>query len=1404
MAGKVILENGLGQDSIKSSVFFDSGLTPGGVFKNVPQYITYTPTEAEQEKVTYTLKKIKDSLKNQLTEEYTSEFDDVTIEKFLYELTTLLVDYRDMRNYIFFGSANTEIAYNIKNIIENYPYKTLIADTSLNISLIEVFNDTIKNETSFLFTDGAIKDIGNFQVNDDLKDIDWTNYRVLDNNGIEYQVKKVIAPYDGSGVFSISNIINGSTSIRVTTTANHGYLVGQVIDIQEVLGTVIIGTDIEINDKVFVTTNVTSNTFEILEAVTLKPLTLNFTYTSGGIVRKSPTINNGRPYSYKIVVEGIYTPDQFINYTDSLDVSYTGFVLSPSKTILSDYEFNLGPIANMLLAPSPINPTPWPRRIVTNNIQNTINDTNPELTDIDFVQWLQDENLLYVKDGSSTDEDIAFANTFMEYRLIKAAGLDETYSNQLVRRAIPADVLSEINDTEDSYFQRFILIAGWLFDQMYVYIKFLKYVHHLNYTEFNQLSPEYYKLYAEHYGFDLFTDDSIDFSKLVIQTEPGLAYLLNGGVDVNNKYYRFTLKQIQEERQKRLLLSLFYLYKTKGTHGTIQKIVSLLGAPEGLLVFNEFAYHLTTSDAFDTFTKAKSGVKVINNEKISVPTYHFEIDPDYLINKTNITAAVNQPYVYKMRLHNESQINLREVSIKTDPNEAIDKQILNFFGKQKYSYVKFNNGEFANTQNESADYFALPLSFPDKYFGNTVTYMIPRGGYVKGVAQNLEETNVHLCSMYLIDSAKYKASATVTNVVLSNGNTTATITTLLNHPYGVVDSIVVTGINGIGNINGIEFPVFDAPNKKTIVIHGVFSGTYSNGGIMTVPNPLPLTKGFRYGYPMPENFSNYSVQPYLSIDNNPTTDFNLLQTKFPSVLTYTDQAPYVIVRLEGNDLVIRLRMDSENNGTNYCERVTICENVFTDDGLNHTLRLIYRAKYVEVYQDYKLIGLCSWKDPITNSLAIMYTAFDIPKKDIKNCTDTVIDVKNFCAPETNTGNDRIRWWDMFIGLPVNIDIYFNKVEVFENNAIDSFNVKDQIFNNNNYNSDTYSFEFGNTTADNTNKTSTDCTFNKALPNVSLSDYNYLLTIKTNTKNITVVKNLTLSSKSVKSNGTKFYDSIQQNFFTSQDVFQDFAWQKNLHETDTYKNFSGKLLDVYKLYSTQILTYNSLLSFLDLIENKFRGTIQQFLPVVVNIFEFGRNIKNSSFNVDKFQYIRAFSECPVSNGTTTSYITSKIFDKNQSNITSGLAIENNVTFSIELPASAGYILTATTVPWDPNKQNVLAAMAGVINAAATYPNVSASIVGDNFRIELDYKWIQDNYACDGNGVIFHFSDGTHNRSITFKGGALQTQFTCATLIKSIPKNVVLNPVYLYYDLEHQTDIVVYDDIEGISDDLIFIN
>src|ERR1035437_1363819 len=606
--------NQLGRDVSHGGVFGNSNLTPGGTFSNIPQYFEYGSTTKSTAKLLLTLQKVKDSIAEQLKQEQGVTFsavkDNSLIESFLYEFTSLLIDYRDLRNLVFFGSAYTELAYNIKYLVDNYPYKFLISgETATLDQYITYTNDISKEQTTITFKQSAIKDgIDEFNFFDNNLDFKWRDYDLVDNSNRRYPIFNIITPSAAAnGIYTIGNISqvtvtnpdttkyayilpNPNTNklklwidydtLQITTTASHNYSVGQGINIFEnILST---GT---LNDNYIVSEIISPTVFNIVnkysgqkmaesdlrlvtEAVQLP---VGATVNSGGKIRKVPLSLNAEPYEIKIIVSGNITVDQFLTYKDDFNVDNSGFMLSKKQTIISEFEYNLTPIQKMLLSPIEINPTPWPRNNVTQNIQTLLSDTQYSFKDEAFVGWLQSPDNLYIQKPLE-ENDLAYGSTFSEYNLVRALALDETATNQLLRRCIPQDVISEINDTINAYFQRFILIAGWFFDQIKVYIDFIKYVHHLNYSDFNQLSPEYYKYYADYYGFELFSDDSIDFSELVIKTEPGY-YFIQNTVDTTSKYYRFTLKQLEYEKQKRLLLSLFYLYKTKGTPGALKKLV---------------------------------------------------------------------------------------------------------------------------------------------------------------------------------------------------------------------------------------------------------------------------------------------------------------------------------------------------------------------------------------------------------------------------------------------------------------------------------------------------------------------------------------------------------------------------------------------------------------------------------------------------------------------------------------------------------------------------------------------------------------------------------------------------------------------------------------------------------------
>lgn len=1502
-----------------------------------------------------------------------------------------------MRNYVFYGSANTELAYNIKHLIETYPYKFWVATLteSLNTidSLLTINNDVEKAQTSLVFSEQAIKDgIEEFNFNDNVIDFDWTKYDVVDKNGTRYPILNVISPYltpDALTVQSVSDvlidtqpsdtdttlnpayIVPSFNTMKVVTNTPHNNVIGEVITLKNISVTDGLDT-IVLDDEYVVSLVISSTEFLVVnkykaniivaggkpkpqDAITF-PTSYAMIANDEAIVRKYPAEYNSRPNYVRILIKG----NLFENFLESVvdgDNEISGFIISPNKTILSEFEFNLTQIQRMLLAPAPINPTPWPRRKITNNLQHITDPSIWNPVELEFIEWIQNPDVLFVKELVDTDNDVAFSDIYSEYRLVRALSLDETTTNQLIRRCIPQDFLSELNDTPDADFQRFILIAGWFFDQIRMYVKFLKYVHHINTSDFNQLSPEYYRMYASHYGLDLFTDDGIDFSKLVIKTEPGLYFRDKALEEKDSKFYRFTLQQLQYERQKRLLISLFYLYKSKGTQGTIQKLVSLLGSPEGFFELNEYVFKLDNTDEFDYFNLGNmKGSRVIDNDKINIPSYEFEIDPNFPI------TDLSMPPVYRQRLKNESTYNLRQISVLTNPNGAIDNEIINVFGKTKHKYLKFNTGEFANLQKLNSDltsngsYHFLPLTIPDKFSGLSIEYMIPREGFVKGVGNNLEEVNIHLCSLFsmpdntnfLNDTViAYPLPEQISNYNLESFKSNQLDTTIeddlqpnikkdfsilyrylnVNNDINNELSFIICRLEGkdlvlrtklkpetditeiratseirilsLGNIgDNITFHVVD-PSLGSIVLGSyTIDNTDTTIELLTEHIANSLSSNI-YGYEVnfsdvriritaPESFGEVindtlitttatltaGVGAYTIIDlslvnlTNPvqisvtggimdsllTTFFN---TGFSSTLTNSEKIQSLIDVINNNndsftatlETSTSIRITASNslgasmNGSiltllsgtknsipvNYTfsngvngfkkistlinpftggvsltndsgERVAIMKNVFSADGLNHTLRMLFRPEGVEVYKDYshlginnlEKIGVCLWRNPSTSSITQPFASLEIPKYLISECEVYPYRSELFETLESgsNKEKDIPKPWDLFIGLPTNLDFYFKKVTVFENYGIDSFNESNNIRSNDNYTAEYWSFSLENNEGD-VNDLKISCEFSQIEPNIALADYSYQYPVEQFNNKI-VVKDLKLTTKSLLKNSTKKYFYTIQDFFNVNKIFEQNAYMNNIHQSYDYENFNSKVIKLYTLYSPQVLSYESLIPFLDLIENKFKPIIKNFIPIVVNISEFGRLIQNSLFTQPKMRYSNIHKKC-IGKIIGNASVQIRVYEK----------IYPYTSFTIELENGDGSsLIPPIQINWLGSEELTEFSILSELRNPAVNPNPQKIKILMNdgvLAIVLNSEWYYSNYNQNPNDVklIFNYTsvDVDQIPTFNFEHGTLDfNDNNCGSIEHLIPVRNTKDK-FIYFESEDQPNTYIYFDSEN---------
>lgn len=1060
--GKKILTTPVGDTTIKGDLWFGN-LTPAGTFSNIPQLASVTlPSSIDTRKVTTTLQKIQEQLELQAKKENnTTEnvLEENAINTFLSNYTKLMIDYSDMRNYVFFGSAYTELAYNINYLITNFPYSAYIAknvvfqdqlntytnplnslETIISFELQNVIdgsnlsfiNDGKTNWKNLDVVDSLgirfpITNFENFATNIDIQNIEYSgsialitlkykqnlnpailsdvaiiNTKGIDNmNGIFPLItigddtNTQIDPTFGilnefqftidtnttlSGTFQntgqanlvlITNVNNGTNGIEITTSRPHNVLENEFVFIENSSIPEILGRNHAVN--------VTSNTLELNN-------TPNITPVSGFLA----TLNLNK---INITCLGQNVLANSINQLIDVNESYQGLLVKPNLNENIKFNTSLNELQRYLISANA--QLPWPRHEITDNII---------ITGILYDDWISNPtNSVSSYDPNELSYGVLEDNELLS--LVGVLSLDEIKTNQMLRRCFPYESINELNDTEQRFFTNFILLAGKFFDLIKVHIDFLKYTKELNYGEFNQLSPDHYKSYAEHYGFNLFSDSGeIDLASALIKTEPGLRYDNLYNALYNNTINKKTLLELQQEKQKRLLINLLYIYSCKGTQSAIEYLTNLIGSPTGLIVLKEYYFDMML------------GNKLVDNNKIEVPdVVKFEIDTDYLIDKVNITNPINQPYLFRKVLSNEHKINLREIDIDIDGQNVVEQEVLKY-GKIKYNYGKFDNGTYANLQggdpsSSLGGYFLLPLSFPDKYTGVTVEYMIPRDGFTKGVSKNYDEVSIHIASLIKVGKVNniltpinyateyayqlpliYQESSNPINIgqALTSYNTSTTQEA--NIGIDIIDLGVGTITLALSNgqtwtTNWSTSPLGNELEAKRQTAQNIVNeinktdSDYRGYLFWNFEDQLPtvvITTKLNT-YPLSLTITNASGTIVLNNNygNQSNPGYFSQKVNQPSLLPQG-----IIVRLEGKDLVVRYRVREEVT-LNFVERIAIIENFFEEDGINHQLRLIYRVEGIEVYKDYDYLGLSYWKTLGNSSI---YNVFNIPKKLINGLT----------------------------------------------------------------------------------------------------------------------------------------------------------------------------------------------------------------------------------------------------------------------------------------------------------------------------------------------------------------------------------------------------------------------------------
>ena len=178
-----------------------------------------------------------------------------------------------------------------------------------------------------------------------------------------------------------------------------------------------------------------------------------------------------------------------------------------------------------------------------------------------------------------TDDDV-----FVRYltKLYEIADTYDKHKTNLISRFLTTGALKEF-DTEDHMFEKIIQLYGRSFDEIKKYIDGLAYMTNVTYDSINNVPDTLLKNLAQLLGWG--TPNSINEVDIV-----KALFNRGGNKEFSGVSDNSTPVELDIDLYRKILMNTAYLFKSKGTRKSIECLLRLIGAPEGLIEFSEHVY----------------------------------------------------------------------------------------------------------------------------------------------------------------------------------------------------------------------------------------------------------------------------------------------------------------------------------------------------------------------------------------------------------------------------------------------------------------------------------------------------------------------------------------------------------------------------------------------------------------------------------------------------------------------------------------------------------------------------------------------------------------------------------------------------------------------------------------------
>ena len=246
----------------------------------------------------------------------------------------------------------------------------------------------------------------------------------------------------------------------------------------------------------------------------------------------------------------------------------------------------------------------------------------PTKTDEGVILYVSETVTWPVSDGYNLDFD---TSAYVDYasKLLDIATNNDLFSSNLMNRFLVSESISAFDttpvhlsdldqDTSGQKVNKTLNIYGRSFDDINNLITGIEFAHTVTYNKLDNTPDVYLKNLARVLGWELISS--------VVENDLLKAYVSPAQSQFSGMSVGYTPVEADIELWRRLILNTPWLWKSKGTRKSVEFLLKFIGAPKGLVQFNEHIYKAEGPIDVDLFKE----ILILNGLPTDLSIYPFD------------------------------------------------------------------------------------------------------------------------------------------------------------------------------------------------------------------------------------------------------------------------------------------------------------------------------------------------------------------------------------------------------------------------------------------------------------------------------------------------------------------------------------------------------------------------------------------------------------------------------------------------------------------------------------------------------------------------------------------------------------------------------------------------------------